>query len=73
MPRISDKLIIFGVAIVIVISSFYFASKFIRPAPPKDLVIAAGSENGAYMAFAKQYKSLLEKDGFSVKIGRAHV
>jgi len=68
MIRISDKFIVFGAAFIIVVVSFYVASKFIRPAPPDHLTIASGSKDGAYMAFAKQYKSALNQQGITATI-----
>jgi len=46
---------IWGPAIVLVIIGFVIASFFVKPAPPSRIVIATGSKNGAYYAFAKQY------------------
>jgi len=47
---------------------FYLTSKFIEPAPKKELTIAAGSKYGTYYKVAQEYKKLLEKENVSVNI-----
>jgi len=47
---------------------FYVTSKFIEPAPKKELIIAAGSKNGTYFKIAQEYKKLLEKENVTVHI-----
>ena len=41
---------------------------FVEPAPPNKMVIAAGSEGGAYLRFAREYKKQLAKDGIELEI-----
>lgn len=47
---------------------FYVTSKFIEPAPEKELTIAAGSKNGTYYKMALEYKKLLEKENVKVTV-----
>ena len=47
---------------------FYITSKFIEPAPKKELTIAAGSKNGTYYKIAMKYKELLEQENVTVHI-----
>ena len=47
---------------------FYITSKFVEPAPIKELTIAAGSKNGTYYKVAQEYKKLLEKEKVKVTI-----
>jgi len=47
---------------------FYITSKFIEPAPKKELTIAAGAKNGTYFKIAQKYKKLLEKENVTVHI-----
>ena len=44
------------------------ASRFIEPAPPKELKFAAGAEGGAYFAYASRYERLLAEQGVDVTI-----
>ena len=40
----------------------------IGPPCPRDVVIVAGPEDGAYYAFAKQYARILERDGITLHV-----
>ena len=40
----------------------------VRPAPPKRVVLTAGSEGGAYLAFAQRYAEILARDGVTVEV-----
>ena len=48
-------------AALLVIAGFAAAYKFVEPAPPKRIVIATGSEDGAYFAFAERYRRILAR------------
>ncbi len=41
---------------------------FVEPPPPKRLVIAAGSPDGAYYKFAQQYAEILKKEGLTLEV-----
>jgi uncharacterized protein len=41
---------------------------FVEPPPPRKIVIASGSQNGAYFRFAQKYAEELRKDGLSVEV-----
>ncbi|OUR74674.1 hypothetical protein A9Q76_00470, partial [Arcobacter sp. 31_11_sub10_T18] len=60
--KIYLPIILFGLLL------FYVTSKFIEPAPKKELTIAAGSKNGTYFKIAQKYKKLLEKENVTVHI-----
>jgi TRAP transporter TAXI family solute receptor len=63
-----DLLITIGPALLITIAAFWFASKFIKPAPPDKIVITAGREDGAYFKIAKRYQSILARNDITVEI-----
>lgn len=65
---IPDSLLTYGLIFVLIAASFYTASHFIEPAPPRSFTLAAGSKAGAYYAFAEDYKQNLEKNGTEVNI-----
>ena len=46
------------------------ASRFVEPAPPKELKFAAGAEGGAYFAYASRYQRILADQGVDVTIIR---
>jgi TRAP transporter TAXI family solute receptor len=41
---------------------------FVEPPPPHKIVIASGSQNGAYFSYAQQYAEDLKKDGLTVEV-----
>jgi TRAP transporter TAXI family solute receptor len=41
---------------------------FVEPPPPKHLVMATGSPEGAYYRFALQYAAILKKDGLTLEV-----
>jgi len=49
-------------------AAFFLTSKFIQPAPEKELTIAAGSKNGTYYKVAQEYKKLLEQENVTINI-----
>ena len=62
------QLAIYGPAAVLVIAAFILAFQFIKPAPPDSVVMATGSEEGAYHAFAKRYAAYLAREGIELKL-----
>jgi TRAP-type uncharacterized transport system substrate-binding protein len=58
-----------SVPVVLVLAlGLWAAVHFIDPAPDEDLLIATGSENPAFQAFAQQYASQLAEDGVRLEI-----
>ena len=53
-------------AILIVIAGFVFAYQFVRPAPPSRVVMATGSQDGAYYAYGSVYAERFRKEGFEL-------
>lgn len=45
---------------------------FVEAPPPRRLVIATGSQDGAYFRFAQRYKDLLEKEGINLEVVSTH-
>ncbi len=52
----------------LVILGFLLAWGFVEPAPPHQVVIAAGEPGGAYMAHARGYAKRLARQGIELKI-----
>ena len=65
---IPESLITYGFISFLIALSFYAASYFIEPAPPRAFKLASGSEGGAYYAFAQDYKKTLEDSGTKVEV-----
>lgn len=54
---------VWGPTLIVVVVAFYVAAQFIKPAPPKHVVISTGSADGAYQDFAQEYaKFFLKQD-----------
>ena len=59
--------LVFGIpALALVVGAFWFAAQFIRPAPPRDVVMSTGSPGGAYEMFAARYAPILERNGIEL-------
>ncbi len=46
----------------------WIATHYLKPAPPKRIVFAAGPQGGAYRAFAERYAAILARHGITVEI-----
>lgn len=53
--------------LLLVFAGFWYASRFIQPAPPDVLVLSTGGEGGAYQRFGAAYKSILADYGVRVE------
>ncbi|MBS1161334.1 MAG: transporter solute receptor, family [Proteobacteria bacterium] len=47
---------------------FVVAYQFVKPAPPKKIVMTTGAESGAYYLFAQRYAALLAKNGITLEV-----
>jgi TRAP-type uncharacterized transport system substrate-binding protein len=51
-------------AVIALAAGFYF----VKPAPPKKIVMAAGQHEGRYGYYAKQYQEFLKKNGIALEL-----
>lgn len=65
---VRDMLFAWWPAFVIVAIGFAVAFQFVKPAPPRNVVIVTGAEDGAYFAFAKRYGEVLERNDIELVI-----
>lgn len=56
------------IAVLIVAATIWFAIRFVNPAPPSTLVIAAGDGEGDYIDFANKYRDLMRKSGINLVV-----
>jgi TRAP transporter TAXI family solute receptor len=47
---------------------FAVAYQFVKPAPPRHVVMTAGGESGAYYQFAQRYAAILARDGITLEV-----
>jgi TRAP-type uncharacterized transport system substrate-binding protein len=59
---------IWGAGFLIVLIGFALAWFFIQPAPPRTIVMATGSQEGAYFRFAKDYANYLRNHGVTLEL-----
>jgi TRAP transporter TAXI family solute receptor len=64
--HLRDALIVGIPVAALIFAGFWYAAQFIKPAPPKRVVIATGGEGGAYQRFGAAYRPLLERFGLEV-------
>lgn len=63
-----EKAIIGVPALVLVLVGFWITAQFVEPAPPRHIVLACGTLEGAYYAYGQRYRDLIEPHGFSVEL-----
>jgi len=72
MPRghnpIRHQMKIYAPAAFVVIAAFVLAFQFIKPAPPKHVVMATGGPEGAYYQFGRRYAAFLAREGITLQL-----
>ena len=66
LVSVRELLITGGPFIVLTIALLGGAYYFLKPTPPKRVVLATGSDQGAYAEFGKRYQEELKKFGIEV-------
>lgn len=59
------SVVIFAILLVVLFFSWK-SYRFLKPLPPKTLIMATGMEGGSYAAFGERYRQLLARDGITV-------
>ena len=57
--------VIFAILLILIVIS-WISYRFVKPFPPKTLIMATGMEGGSYAAFGERYKRLLARNGIHV-------
>jgi len=57
-----------GLAIVLVVAGFVIAWQFVKPAPPKRIVLVTGQEGGAYQFYGQQFAAYLATQGIETEL-----
>jgi TRAP-type uncharacterized transport system substrate-binding protein len=55
-------------AVLLVVAAFAVAMIFVKPAPPKHLVMAIAGDEGGSRYFARRYQEILKRDGVTLEI-----
>ncbi|MDP6705097.1 MAG: TAXI family TRAP transporter solute-binding subunit [Alphaproteobacteria bacterium] len=68
LPGIWAQIQVIAPAIALLIAGFAIAYLFVEPAPPSRIVMATGSEAGAYHAYAERYAERFAKEGIELAL-----
>jgi TRAP-type uncharacterized transport system substrate-binding protein len=68
LKRNRDLLIITVPAVLLVVLAFALTLFFMRPAPPRQIVMSTGAGDGSYHADAILYRDLLARDGVTLRL-----
>ncbi|MGH7886397.1 MAG: TAXI family TRAP transporter solute-binding subunit [Candidatus Binatia bacterium] len=63
-----DLLITVGLPAFLLIVAFWFAARFVKPAPPDNFVMTTGADGGAYHLFAQRYRDILKREKITVTL-----
>jgi TRAP-type uncharacterized transport system substrate-binding protein len=65
-PKTLAFIIIF--ALLVMVFLFWASYHYVRPFPPKSVVMATGMESGAFAHYGERYKQILARDGIRVDL-----
>jgi len=70
IQRISwrDLVATLGPILLVSLIAIWIALRFVRPAPPDSITIAAGPEGSSYYATAERYRKILARDGIRLHV-----
>lgn len=67
-PNRMETIGLFGGSALLAVAGILVALQFVQPAPPKTISIAAGSKDGAYFRYARQYAHVLARHGIALSV-----
>lgn len=63
-----DLALTVGGSLILIVAAFALAYRYVKPAPPRTLVIAAPSDEGGARYFARRYKEILARYGVTLDV-----
>ena len=63
-----ERLGVFGPAVIATLVALAISYQFVKPAPPKHIVLATGPEQGAYFYYGQLYRDRLAAEGIDVTL-----
>ncbi len=57
-----------GPVLLLILAAFWAASRFITPAPPQKLVVAAATKGSPYYEAAQRYRGVLAENGITLEV-----
>jgi TRAP-type uncharacterized transport system substrate-binding protein len=68
LVQFREVALVAGPAILLVLAAFWVTSRFVAPAPSKEVVIAAASKGSPYYEAAERYRQILADNGITLTI-----
>jgi NMT1 family protein len=70
IPRINwrDLAVTFAPVVLVVLVAFWIALHYVRPAPPRTIVMTGGAEGSSFQVSAERYKAILARQGVTLKV-----
>ena len=70
IPRINwrDLAVTFAPVVVVVLVAFWIALHYVRPAPPRTIVMTGGAEGSSFQVSAERYKAILARQGVTLNV-----
>jgi TRAP transporter TAXI family solute receptor len=66
--KLKDHFITVGLPAIAVIAAFWFAARYVQPAPPHSFVMTTGADGGAYHLFAQRYRDILAREKIAITL-----
>jgi NMT1 family protein len=63
-----DLAVTVGPFVVLVVAAFWIAFHYVRPAPPRSIVMTSGIEGSTFQVSAERYREILARQGVTLKI-----
>jgi TRAP-type uncharacterized transport system substrate-binding protein len=63
-----EMLALFGGSALLVIAGIAVALRFVEPAPPRQISMAAGDPEGAYYHYGERYQAILARNGIELRL-----
>ena len=65
---VKDLIVSVGLPLLAVIAAFWFAGRFVQPAPPDHFVMTTGADGGAYHLFAQRYRDSVKRENITITL-----
>jgi len=63
-----DLALTFGTFVLLIVVAFWIALHYVRPAPPRTIVMTGGAEGSSFQISAQRYRDILARQGVTVKV-----
>jgi hypothetical protein len=63
-----DVAVTFGPFVLLVLVAFWIAFHYVRPAPPRTIVMTSGTEGSTFQVSAERYRAILARQGVTLKV-----